>query len=191
MRATCGTPARERAASHRNTHRLITGSSERNHRNQQAEEHHQGAHTQHHGAHIPVDALHASQVRDLLVRRRGVVEEQQKNQRGHRHIPGREIDAARLRGEGNLRDTRQGESSEQNNRGNAERAHRQQKVVVRAAVLGVFHALLTSAVNRHDGKQHYRDGDDAPRVFTRHDGDKHEKNGYREKNPQAYSLQGR
>ena len=63
--------------------------------------------------------------------------------------------------------------------------------MVRAAVLCILHTVLTRAVNRHDGKQHYRDGDDAPRVFTRHDGDEREKNGYREKNPQAYSLQGR
>ena len=70
---------RHQAQHHRNTHRLITGSSERNHRNNQAEEHHQGAHTQHHRAHIPVDALHTVQVRDLLVRLRGIVEEQQQN----------------------------------------------------------------------------------------------------------------
>ena len=61
--------------------------------------------------------------------------------------------------------------------------------MVRAAVLGVFHALLMRAVNRHDRKQHDRDGDDAPRVFTRHDGDKQEEQGRREQNPQEYSLQ--
>ena len=98
------------------------------------------------------------QVRDLLARLRGIVEEQQQNQRGHHHIPGREIDTVHLRGGGNRRDTRQGESSEQNNRGNAERAHRQQKVMVRAAVLCILHTVLTRAVNHHDGKQHRGDG---------------------------------
>ena len=98
------------------------------------------------------------QVRDLLARLRGIVEEQQQNQRGYRHIPGREIDAIHLRGGGNLRDTHQGENSEQNNCGNAERAHRQQKVVVRAAVLCIVHTVLTRAVNHHDGKQHRGDG---------------------------------
>ena len=61
--------------------------------------------------------------------------------------------------------------------------------MVRAAVLRVFHTVLMRAVNHHDGKQHRRNGEDAPRVLTRHDGDKHEKHGCREKNPQEHSLQ--